>query len=273
MSKKDLVFNESSFKHQFLETSSSKVLFQKQRLNYLKSVESFIKKACDLKKILYTVDYDEQSMEVSTTSKTRDPYIFIKAVDMIQLLSKGMLLEQAARVLEDDVFSEIIPINLITTNEKTFENRKHRISNPKTLKAIELLTKCNVLISGKTACVVGNYKGINDAKHIIISCFENIHPVFEIKKLMIKKNLEKDGVEGDWERFMPKIQKTHSKRSVKGRVAGGMPEEIRERKEDLQMKTGEYFTNQSNTSSKDERKAKREQIRKSKQEKFTVPEE
>jgi ribosomal RNA assembly protein len=277
MSKKDLMLDETNFKHAFLETSTFSVLFTKQRLNYLKSVESFIKKACDMKKIAYTVDYDQLTMEVSTTNNTRDPYIIVKANDMIQLLGKGVLLEHAVKVLQDDIFSEIIPIHLINSSEKTFERRKARISNPKTIKALELLTKSNILIAGKTACIVGDYKGINDAKNVIVSCFENIHPVFEIKKLMIKRKLEKDNVDGEWDRFMPKIEKTHSNKKTKSRQSGGgMPENIRDRKEDIQMKTGEYYTNSKNLEkdkAREERRLKRDQIRAAKEQKYVVPEE
>ena len=260
-----LEFDESKFKHAFLETSSFSVMFAKHRLEYLRSVESFIKKACSRKNIEYTANYDEYTMEVSTTGRTRDPYVIIKGQSMIELLSKGVPLECAAEVLEEDIFSDIIPTHLLCSNEKTFERRKHRILNPKILKALELLTKCKVFISGKVACVVGNFRGLTDAKSVLISCFENLHPVYAIKELIIKRKLAKENKEGDWSRFMPEIKKTHAKKKVKARTPGGMPEEIAPTKEDIARETGEYYKDPANVEKdriRELKRAKREEIRK-----------
>lgn len=277
MPRKALSLDESVFKHPFLEKSESKVVFSKHRVEYLKSVEVFIKKACDAKKIEFSIDYDDMVMEVSTTPRTRDPYIIIKGNDMIQLLSKGVPLEKAASVLEDEVFCEILPINLLCSSEKVFERRKGRISNPKTLQAIELLTRCVIFVSGKVVCIIGSYKGLNDAKNIAIACFDrNIHPIFEVKKLIIKRKLEKDKVEGDWERFLPKIKKTHSKDKIKWREGGMLPADVRPRKEDTQRETGEYYADQKNIEKDKAREAartKRELQRKAKTEKYITPDE
>lgn len=277
MNKNDeFIFDESKIQHEFLEVSKFSVLFQKKCINYLQSVESYIKKACELKKIKFSIDYNECIMEVSTTKDTRDPYVIIKANDFIQLLSKSVLLENAIKIFQDNVFCEIVPLKLISPNDKTMENRKRRLGNPKTLKAIELLTKCHVLISGKFVCIIGNYKGLNEAKSIVVNCFENIHPVFEIKKLMVKKNLEKDKINDDWKRYLPNIQKTHSKKHFKSRETGGMPEDIKDRKEDIMMATGEYYFDKDNIEKlkmKEEKRKKREQIRQSKKQKFEEPDE
>lgn len=276
MSKTVLTYDPNLFKHQFLETSSFTVVFAKHRLEYIRSIEKYIKTACNVNKIKYEVNYDETTMEVLTTPETRDPYMIIKADDMIQLLSKGVPLEYASKVLHDDIFSEIIPVNLLCAGEKVFERRKNRINNPKTLKAIELLTKCKIFISGKVACVIGNYKGLNEAKSILIACFENIHPVFEIKKLIIRHKLEKEGKEGDWEHYMPEIKKTHSKKREKGREAGNIPEDIKPRKEDIARETGEYYADNKNIEkdkAREERRQKRNQIRQTRLEKHTVPNE
>ncbi|KAI4291346.1 ribosomal RNA assembly protein [Pancytospora philotis] len=276
MSRKLLKFDASAFKHAFTERSECKIVFSRIRIEYLRSVEAFIKKACELKKLEYCVDYDETTMSVATTRHTRDPYILIKANDFIALLSKGVPLEDAAQAMEDDVFSEIVPVSMLCASEKTFERRRNRINNPKILKAIELLTKCKVYIAGKVACIIGSYKGLNEAKHIVIAGFENVHPVFEIKKLIIKRQLEKDNVEGDWERFMPTFKKTHSKSRGKQREVGSMPEEIRPRKEDVERETGEYYMDADNVArdkKREEVREKREQAKKAKLERYSVPNE
>lgn len=276
MSSKLFKFDEKAFKHQFTEQSICKVVFSKMRIEYLKSIEKLIKKACDAKKIEFSIDYNETTMQVATTHLTRDPYILIKANEMIALLSKGVPLEYSASALEDDVFSEILPVSMLCSSEKTFERRRSRINNPKILKAIELLTKCKIYIAGKVACIIGNYKGLNEAKNIITLCFENVHPVFELKKLIIKKRLAKDNVEGDWSRFMPTIKKTHSQSKTKWRESGNMPEEIKPRKEDLERTSGVYYADENNVSKdkkREEMRIKREQIRKAKAEKYIMPDE
>lgn len=267
-----LAFDESLFKHSFLETSSSTILFAKHRIDYLRSVEQFILKACALKKIAYTVDYEACTMAVATTDTTRDPYIIVKATDLIQLLSQGMILEHAMRVLEDDIFGEVVMVRRLCSNEKVFEHRRDRLNNPKVLRAIELLTRCHVLVSGKTACIVGSERGLEEAKRIITACFDNVHPLFEIRRLMAVKNLAQRGVEGSWDRFLPTIKKTHSKHRKPGRVSGGMPAEITPRKEDKLRETGEICADEgSRTAAKlrEQRRArekKRRQLRAAKKE-------
>lgn len=254
-------YDESTFKHRFLERSSFKVLFSKYRMEYLKSVEQFIKKTCEKNKIEYSVDYDECTMEVGTNELTRDPYVILKADEFIQLLSKGMHLEDAVKVFEEEVFSEIIKARSLCGSEQTFERRRKRLLNPKILKAIETLTKCKVLVSGKYVCIVGVYKGLSQARKIIVGCFENTHPIFAIKELMIKKDLLKKDIEGEWDRFVPTVRKTHSKKRKPGRVSGGMPEEIRPSKKDLQKETGEFYADEKNIKADEELEKRRERMR------------
>lgn len=273
---KDVIFDESRVKHPFLDVSTFEVLFPKHRVQYLKSIEAYAIKASELKKVHFEVDYDKFIMRVSTTDKTRDPYIIIKAYEMIQLLGRGVTLENAVKVLEDGMASEILQARMLCSTEKVFERRRLRLFNPKILKSIELITKTHVLVSNKTVCIVGEYRGVHEAKNIIVKCFENVHPAFELKKLIIKKKLMKENVEGDWERFLPNIKKTHSKKKKMGRKTGGMPKEIQERKEDIQMQTGEYFSNHENIEKlriKEEMRKKREEARRAKRTRFDVPEE
>lgn len=201
-------FDELKIKHAFTETSEFEVIFPKHRINYIKSVEKYMKKAVEAKKLKFSIDFEKNSMCVKTTENTRDPYIIIKANEFTQLVSKGMTVEDCVSVLEDDVYSEIIYMNVLTKDSDVFENRRHRLMNEKVLKALGILTKTKITVCSKVTCVVGDHDGIDVVRNVVLKCFKNnIHPAYEIKNLMIKNNLIKDNVEGDWDRFLPKIKK------------------------------------------------------------------
>ena len=202
-----LKFDESVFKYEFVEMTEYSVLFAKSRSNYIKSIEKYLQKAVEAKKLTFEINWNTNTMFVRTNKMTRDPYIIIKAQENHQIISKGVLLENCINLLEDGVFSEIIYINVLTRNPTVYENRRNRLSNPKVLKALEILSKTKITVGTKTVCVVGDHDGIDVVRNVVLKAFKNIHPAYEIKALMIKHKLSKDNIEGDWDRFLPKIKK------------------------------------------------------------------
>ncbi|KAK1443774.1 ribosomal RNA assembly krr1 [Babesia gibsoni] len=232
-----------------LEESSFATLFPKYREKYLQSVWGDVKQALAAYHIKCDIDLVEGSMTVYTTKKTWDPYIIIKARDMIKLLARSVPFPQAKRVLEDGVFCDIVKIGGMLRNKEKFVKRRQRLVGPggSTLKALELLTKCYILTQGQTVSIIGSIKGTKIARRIVEDCMRNIHPVYHIKELMIKRELEKDETlkNENWERFLPQFKKRSVKRkkvkTVKKKGSTLLLPEQTPRKEDLLLESGEYF--------------------------------
>ena len=157
------------------------------------------------------------------------------------------------KILEDGVASDIVKIRNLVRNKERFVKRRQRILGPNgsTLKALELLTQCYILVQGNTVSAMGSYKGLKESRRVVEDCMANIHPIYHIKELMIKRELIKDPALADenWERFLPHFKKrTLSKRRKPLKITDKskktytpFPPPQEKSKVDMQIESGEYF--------------------------------
>ncbi|KAK1126401.1 hypothetical protein K0M31_005039 [Melipona bicolor] len=275
--------------HRLLEESSFATLFPKYREQYLKEHWPLIEKALDEHALKAEMDLIEGSMTVKTTRKTWDPYIIIKARDMIKLMSRSVPFEQAVRVLQDDIGADVIKISSFVRNRDKFVKRRQRLIGPNgcTLKSIELLTNCYVVVQGQTVSALGPYKGLAQVRRIVEDTMKNIHPIYNIKALMIKKELAKNPKlkNENWERFLPKFnsknisKRKQPKNKKEKKPYTPFPPPQQESKIDKMMASGEYFLKeeQKRAKRKREQDIKHQEAEKKRQERraqaFVPPEE
>lgn len=276
----------------FSDESSFSVLFPKYREVYLKEAWPLITRSLKRHAVDCQLDLVSGVMTVRTTRKTYDPAAILNARDCIKLLSRSVPAPQAVKILDDDdCAADVVKIRNIVRNKERFVKRRQRILGPNgtTLKALELLTGCYIMVQGNTVSTMGPYKGLKEVRRIIEDCMKNVHPIYHIKELMIKRELAKDPElkSENWERFLPNFKKRNlSKRREPFKVTdktqknyNPFPPEQEPSKIDKQIESGEYFLKrkdkeQAEKEKRDQRQKEKEvEKKKERAQAFVPPEE
>ncbi|KAI1335450.1 eukaryotic type KH-domain (KH-domain type I) [Xylariaceae sp. FL0016] len=275
----------------FLEESSFAVLFPRYREVYLKEAWPGVTKALKQQGIACTLDLVEGNMSVKTTRKTFDPAAILKARDLIKLLARSVPAPEALKILQDDMAADIIKIRNLVNNKDKFVKRRQRLLGPggQTLKALELLTNTYLLVQGNTVSAIGPYKGLKEVRRVVEDCMANIHPIYRVKELMIKRELAKDPelATEDWSRFLPNYKKRNlSKRIVPHKVTDKskkvytpFPPAPERSKVDMQIEAGEYHIGKeakkriAHEERLEQQKAKKEEKKRAREADFIPPEE
>ncbi|KAK6384869.1 ribosomal RNA assembly protein krr1 [Exophiala oligosperma] len=275
----------------FAEESSFVCLFPKYRELYLKQAWPLVTKALEKRGIACTLDLVEGKMEVRTTRKTFDPAAILDARDLIKLLARSVPAPQAIKILQDDTACDVIKIRNLVRNKERFVKRRQRLLGPNgsTLKALELLTSTYILVQGNTVSAMGGYKGLKEVRRVVEDCMNNIHPIYHVKELMIKRELAKDPTlkTESWDRFLPQFKKkTLSRRRTPykltdktAKVYTPFPPPQEKSKIDLQIESGEYFlAKQAKERAKEQerrerQKEKNEEKQRQREQAFVAPKE
>lgn len=256
-------------KHFLLDESSFAILFPHYRERYLTEIWPHLEQIFQPFGIVVELDTTNSIMMVRTTSKTWDPVAILKARDVIKLLGRSVPVEQAIRVLEDGVESMVIVIGQERHNSDRWVKRRQRLIDPNgdTLKALELLTQCYILVQGRTVAAIGSARGLETVERVAIDCMNNIHPVYHIKTLMVRQELEKrpELANEDWRRFLPKFKKLNKPSKGKRgkhepRNQDALPDFPPEAEVDRQIEDGEFFQKQKGNERRKRRKKREKEV-------------
>lgn len=77
----------------------------------------------------------------------------------------------------------MVKLNHGSINKKSFNKRRARLIGPegKTIKCLEILCNCHIVVYGNTATILGSVKAIKNVKKVIDDCMSNVHPIYNIK--------------------------------------------------------------------------------------------
>jgi len=80
--------------------------------------------------LVVDLDLIKGKVTVSTTRQTFDPFVVLKARDMLKLIARSVPFEQAVKVIRDEIFCEIVKCDSFCKNKVKFLKRRERLIGP-----------------------------------------------------------------------------------------------------------------------------------------------
>lgn len=204
-------FKEDDFKNGFLEKSHFEILYAKHLEEIILERYKSIKRVLSEKKLRLKIDKDRRLVKVSTTSRTRDPYVILKGRDYVSFICKGVPCNEAEKLFDENVSHIIINMNTLVSNKNVLINRRNRLIGPNgdSLKALKMLTNTYIYVTTKAVCVIGAYSNVLKVEEFVTKVMQNYHPVHLLKQMSIRKEIEltEDKKDMSWKNFIPDVKK------------------------------------------------------------------
>lgn len=105
-----------------------------------------------------TIEVDSSTGEVTIDEAgARDPVLALKARDVVQAIGRGFSEDRAFRLLEDDIYLEVLDIKDFARSKARVEQIRARVigTRGKTRRLIEELTSVDVSVLGHTVSLLG----------------------------------------------------------------------------------------------------------------------
>ncbi|KAH8043574.1 hypothetical protein JL722_15125 [Aureococcus anophagefferens] len=192
----------------FLEESSFATLFPRYREGYIREAWPIVTRTLGKVGVACELNLIEGSMTVATTRKTSDPYVILKARDLIKLprRSRGAGDEDPRRRRTATSSRSAASCGTGTASCAGGSASSGPTARRSRRSSCSRSATCS---PRATRSRMGGIKGLKTCRKVVEECFRNVHPIYNIKILMIKRELANDPElkEEDWERFLPKFAK------------------------------------------------------------------
>ncbi len=113
---------------------------------------------------------DSESGEVEIDDTNADPFLALKAEDVVKAIGRGFSPKRAFRLFEEDVIMEIIDLkDYYGKRENRIRIARGRIigTNGKARRTIEDFTGTYISVFGNTVAIIGSYEGMEIARKSI----------------------------------------------------------------------------------------------------------
>lgn len=143
------------------------VFIAKDRIAALVGEKGWAKKAIEASG---KVKLDINSKTGRVTIKGDDPVDVWHVANVIRAVSRGFPPEIARKLFKPDYTYEIINISKFVRNERDLRRKRGRLigRNGSARKRLQILTKTQIRVKGKTAAILGKKQGVDAAHQAII---------------------------------------------------------------------------------------------------------